>query len=63
MTLSPMEPNFCANFCKVMSSERDTQKKSILGLKSSEQAFVFSSEDPQMEQINGHWAGLSHRIA
>jgi hypothetical protein len=46
-----------------MSIKRNTQKKSISGLKSSKRTFVFSSEDPQMEQINGHWVGLSHGIA
>jgi hypothetical protein len=41
MTLSPMEPNVSTNSHKVMSVERSTQKKSILGLKSSEWAFCF----------------------
>jgi hypothetical protein len=63
MTLSPMEPNVSANSRKVMTVELGTQKKSISGLKSSERASIFSSEDPQMEQINDHQVGLSRGIA
>jgi hypothetical protein len=52
-----------ANSRKFMSVECDTQKKSISGLKSSEQAFVFSNEDPQMKQINDHRVGFNRGIA
>jgi hypothetical protein len=63
MTLSPMEPNVSTNSHKVTGVERSTQKKSISGLKSSERTFVFSNEDPQMEQIDDHRVGLSRGIA
>jgi hypothetical protein len=63
MNISPMEPNVSANSRKVMSAKHNTKKKSISGLRSSEQAVVFSSEDPQMEQNDSHRVGLSHGIA
>jgi hypothetical protein len=48
----------------VTSAKRNTQKKSISGLKSSEQEFFFSSsEDPSMEHINGHRVSQIHKFA
>jgi hypothetical protein len=48
----------------VMSTKRNTHKKSISGLKSSRRVFLlFSGEDPSMEQINGHRVSQSRGVA